>query len=166
VDSPYACFRASAAASDTLPPDAVAKLLDDEESEVRTAMARSAPHLVDPATAEHIDRTFSPAKRMAWRPADDLTVPPETLRRLAMDPDPRMRCLAPRDPDLPAELAERLAHDPEPSVRGEVAAHRNLPTPALTELLADESEWVAEAAARSPFLPVEHMERLLALADL
>ena len=68
-----------------------------------------------------------------------------------------MRQLAPRDPDPPAE---QLAHDPEQSVRRAVAAHRNLPTQALTELL-DDDEWVAFAAARSPFLPLEQMTRLV-----
>jgi hypothetical protein len=144
----------------------VARLLDDDESDVRTAMARHAPDLVDLATAERIDRDFRPQKRTHWRPADDLAFPPRILRRFATDPDPRMRCLAPRDPDLPTELAARLAVDPEGTVRHAVAPHPNLPTRALLGLLADRSEWVAHAAAGSPFLPVEHMEWLLTLADL
>ncbi|MEV4313605.1 hypothetical protein [Actinocrispum sp. NPDC049592] len=51
VDSPFPCIRASAALSRDLPPDVVQRLLRDEDSTVRTAMARSAPHLVDLATA-------------------------------------------------------------------------------------------------------------------
>lgn len=35
-----------------------------------------------------------------------------TLRRMATDPDLRMRCLSPRNRDLPVELAKRLAADP------------------------------------------------------
>jgi len=166
IDSPYACFRASAAACDRLPPAVVARLLDDEESRVRTTMARHAPDLVDVETAERIDRDFQPAKKTRWRPADDFTFPPQTLRRFATDPDPRMRCLAPRDPDLPAELAERLAADPVVSVRHSVATHPSLPTGVLLELLADQSESVACVAASSPYLPVQQMERLLILADL
>jgi hypothetical protein len=36
----------------------------------------------------------------------------------------------------------------------------------LAEKLADEAEWVAHAAAGSPFLPRQEMERLLALTGL
>ncbi|MFD7654304.1 hypothetical protein ACFV4N_10045 [Actinosynnema sp. NPDC059797] len=166
VDSPYPCFRAAAAASAALPPEVVARLLDDEENAVRTTAARHSPHLVDLATAERVDRRFRPRKRAPRRPADDFAFPPETLRRFAADPDPRMRCLAPRDPGLPAALAEELAADPDDSVRRAVAGHPNLPTPALVGLLCDESEQVARAAGGSPHLPVERMEWLLALADL
>lgn len=113
VSSPYICFRRSAANSRALPTDAVLRLLNDDDSGVRTAIAASAPHLVDLATAERIDREFRPDKKTNWRPADTFAFPPQTLRRFATDPDPRMRCLAPRDPDLPAEMAERLAADPD-----------------------------------------------------
>lgn len=166
VGSPYACFRLSAACNPSLPPEAVMRLLDDNESNVRTTMARHAPHLVDEDAAERIDRTFRPRKRTRWRPADDFTFSSQTLRRFATDPDPRMRRLAPRDPDLPADLAERLADDPDSSVRRAVAPHPRLPTPALTALLADQDEWVAKAAASSPSLPTAEMDRLLRLAGL
>jgi hypothetical protein len=166
VSSPYICFRSSAACSRSLPAEAVTRLLNDDESIVRTTMARHAPHLVDQVTAERIDRDFRPDKKTNWRPADDFTFPPQTLHRFATDPDPRMRCLAPRDPDLPPGLAERLAADPESSVRHTVAGHPHLPTPALITLLADRSEWVARAAAGSPSLPVADMERLLTLAGV
>jgi hypothetical protein len=166
VDSPYLCFRASAASCESLPLEIVTQLLNDVENTVRTTMARHARDLVDLATAERIDREFRPEKRTTWRPADDFTFPPETLRRFATDPDSRMRCLAPRDPDLPAELARRLAADPDYSVRRAIANHSNLPTPALIALLADEAEWVAQAAAGSPYLPADQMEKLLTLADL
>ncbi|MFB6618542.1 hypothetical protein ACFCV9_30705 [Streptomyces sp. NPDC056367] len=107
VDSPYACFRISAAISGSLPTPVVARLLADEDSGVRTAMARMARDEIDQATAVHIDRTYRPVKRTRWRPADDLPLTADTLRRLATDPDPRMRQLAPRDPDLPIEHARR-----------------------------------------------------------
>ncbi|MEE6258101.1 hypothetical protein [Plantactinospora sonchi] len=166
VSSPYVCFRNSAAYSQELPRDAVLRLLDDEESLVRTTMARTSPHLVDLATAERIDREHRSEKKERWRPADIFTFPTETLRRFATDPDPRMRVLAPRDADLPAELAERLADDPDSSVREVIAPHPRLPARALITLLADESESVTRAAAASPSLPVAEMERLLVLAGL
>ena len=166
VSSPYICFRRSAARSRSLPADAVRRLLNDDDSGVCTTMATHAPHLVDPVTAERIDREFRPDKKTNWRPADAFMFPPQTLRRLAADADPRMRCLAPRDPDLPAELAERLGADPDSAVRRAVAGHPNLPAHARSTLLADPSEEVAHAAATAATLPVADMDRLLILAGV
>ncbi|MCX5401237.1 hypothetical protein [Streptomyces sp. NBC_00102] len=166
VDSPYACFRASAAMSDRLPEEAVTRLLHDEESDVRTTMALHARDRIDPETAERIDRSHRPAKRMAWRPADDFPLPAAVLRRLATDPDPRMRQLATRDPELPVELLRALAADSDPAVRRTVASHSGVPLPELIRLLADPSERVATAAAGNPVLPPGEMHRLLTLAGL
>ncbi|MFD6426105.1 hypothetical protein [Streptomyces sp. NPDC060198] len=166
VDSPYACFRASAAMSDRLPEQVVARLLHDEESDVRTTMALHARDRIDPATAERIDRGHRPAKRMRWRPADAFPLPAGVLRRLATDPEPRMRQLATRDPDLPSELLGVLAADSDQGVRRTVAAHPSVPLRELTRLLADPSEQVATAAAANPVLPPAEMHRLLALAGL
>ncbi|MFF7274337.1 hypothetical protein [Streptomyces griseorubiginosus] len=166
VDSPYVCFRASAAQSDDLPARVVARLLEDEESSVRTTMALHAGSRIDAATAERIERSYSPVRKARWRPADSLPLPAGVLRRLASDPDPRMRQLAPRDPDLPVELVRRLAADPEESVRRAVVTHPRLPARDLTKLLDDSSESVAAAAAAHPRLPPRHMHQLLALAGL
>ncbi|MFG2949620.1 hypothetical protein [Streptomyces adustus] len=168
IDSPYVSFRVSAAAAEALPADAVARLLDDEEEIVRLTMAHTAPHLVDPATAENIERRYRRRDRFTfwWDKAEVLAFPPETLRRFATDPEPRLRSFAPRDPELPTTLAEKLASDPEERVRRAIAPHRNLPLPFLFRLLADPSEQVAEAAGASPFLPVECMEWLLTRAGL
>ncbi|MET7472275.1 hypothetical protein ACFYON_26540 [Micromonospora sp. NPDC005686] len=92
-----------------------------------------------------IDRECGPDQKTRWRPADVFTFPPQTLRRFATDPAPRMRCPAPRDPDLPVELAERLATDPDSTVRHAVADHPNLPVHVRRVLLADSSEWVEQA---------------------
>jgi hypothetical protein len=166
VDSPYVCFRASAAMSDHLPPPLVAQLLDDEESSVRTTMALHARDRIDPETAERIERTYRPDKMVRWRPADDFPLPADVLRRLATDPDPRMRQLAPRDPDLPVELARRLVADPDHMVRRAIATHPRLPAEDLMRLLADPSESVAATAAANPYLPITVMHQLLALAGL
>ncbi|MFD8783590.1 hypothetical protein [Kitasatospora sp. NPDC059599] len=169
VDSPHVAFRVSAAAGGkALPVDAVARLLDDEEEIVRLAMAYAAPHLVDLATAEAIERRYRRRDKFTfwWDKAEVLTFPPETLRRFATDPEPRLRSFAPRDPDLPPEVAQKLATDPDVRVRRAVAQHRNLPLSSLLRLLADSSEFVAEAAAASPFVPVEQMDRLLTRAGV
>ncbi|MFC8718649.1 hypothetical protein [Kitasatospora sp. NPDC057198] len=168
IDSPYVGFRASAAASKALPPNAVARLLDDDEEMVRLTMAHTAPHMVDLATAESIERRYRRRNKSTfwWDQEEVLTFPPATLRRFATDPEPRLRSFAPRDPNLPSELAEKLAADPEARVRRAVAPHPNLPLQSLLRLLADSSERVAEAAGASPFLPGEHMEWLLNRAGL
>lgn len=166
VDSPYTCFRVSAAMSGCLPAPVVTRLLDDEESSVRTTMALHARDRIDPATAERIDRSYRPQKRTRWRPADDFPLPADVLRRLATDPDPRMRQLAPRDLDLPVELVRRLASDADHTVRRAIATHPQLPTRELKRLLADPSEWVATAAAGNPNLPLQQMHQILALAGL
>jgi hypothetical protein len=166
LDSPYACFRASAAQSGRLPGPVVTRLLNDEESSVRTTMALHARDRIDPATAERIDRGYRPGKKTRWRPADEFPLPAAVLRRLATDNDPRMRQLAPRDPGLPTELVRRLAGDPDQMARRAIATHPLLPTPDLTQLLADSSESVATAAAGNPALPPRHMHRILALAGL
>ncbi|MFD7033532.1 hypothetical protein ACFWAR_36455 [Streptomyces sp. NPDC059917] len=163
VDSPYACFRASAAAADGLPAPVVARLLDDEDSHVRTTTALHARDRIDPATAERLDCGYRPDKRVRWRPADTFPLPTAVLRRLATDPDARMRQLAVRDPDLPVESLRLLAADPDHTVRRAVATHPGLPAEDLVRLLADPAESVASAAAAHPDLPGADMRRILSL---
>ncbi|MEV7557801.1 hypothetical protein [Streptomyces sp. NPDC089795] len=166
VDSPYEVFRRSAAAAgDALPRTAIARLFDDPESEVRTTMAL-AVSVLDPDTAERLERLHEENRKWPGRPADNAVFAPVTLRRFATDPDPRMRALALRDPELPVGLVERLARDEEPRVRREAAAHPNLPVPALLLLLGDTDVRTAEATARSPRLPHDVMEAILAVADV
>ncbi|WP_194917035.1 hypothetical protein [Catenulispora rubra] len=167
VDSPYPCFRAAAALSTKLPIETVRRLLDDEDEQVRMTMVRTAPHLVDPARAERIERLHQwDDLTMWWEYEPVLTHSAETMERFAVDPEPRLRALASGHPDLSADLAVRLAADPEASVRAAVAGHRNLPTANLAALLADASERVVHAAAASPHLPLDEMDRLLVRAGL
>ncbi|MFG2487363.1 hypothetical protein ACGFSI_31990 [Streptomyces virginiae] len=166
VDSPYAVFRRSAAAAgDALPWTAVARLFDDPDNEVRKTMA-AAVSVLDPDTAERLERVHEESRKWPGRPADNAVFPPETMRRFASDPDPRMRALALRDPELPAELVEGLAQDDEARVRREAATHPNLPAPALLLLLGDADMRTTRAAAGSPHLPREAMEAILAVAEL
>ena len=167
VTSPYACFRAAAARSADLPLEAVRRLLDDEDEQVRITMVNTAPHLVDPERAERIERMHHwDSLTMWWEYQPVLAHPSETMRRFAVDPEPRLRALASGDPDLPAALAVALAADAEASVRAAIAGHPNLPTANLVALLADESEHVVHAAAASPHLPIAEMDRLLVRAGL
>ncbi|MEU5387057.1 hypothetical protein [Kitasatospora cineracea] len=166
LDSPHPAFRRAAAASPDLPAEARARLLADPDNEVALAAAASSPDPIDPVTAERLDREHRPAKRMRWRPADRYPLPVETLRRLATDPDPRMRQLALREPELPAALLERLAADPEEPVRRTTASHPRLTPATLRALLADPCERVARSAAANPALPVEEMRAVLDAAGL
>lgn len=92
--------------------------------------------------------------------------PAGPLARLAEDPDPRIRELAPRDPELPDGLLEELATDPEARVRRAVAGHPRLPLTYLLALLADDDARTAEAAGGNPSLPVSEMARIIAAAGL
>ncbi|CAM5491704.1 hypothetical protein SALBM311S_11384 [Streptomyces alboniger] len=98
--------------------------------------------------------------------ADTFPLLADVLRRLASDPDPRMRELAPRDLNLPVALVRRLAADPDARVRRAIAAHPRLPPRELTELLSDSSERVAAAASGKTDLSPQHMHQLLVLAGL
>lgn len=166
LDAPYACLRASAAMSDALPADVVARLLDDEDSRVRTNMAWHARERIDPVTAERIDRDYRPVKYTSWRPADELPLPSDVLRRLASDADARMRLLAPRDIDLPADLVGRPAADADPDVRRVVASYPRLSARDLVALPADPVDRVAAEAVGDGNLAREDMDRVLALAGL
>jgi hypothetical protein len=168
LSSPYPAFRAAAAAAATdLPPEAAQRLLRDDDPEVAIVVLRHAPHLVDEATAERLDRANpQPLKGRFRRPADGYPFTPETLRRFAGDPDPRMRALAPRDPALPAAVLAALARDTDAGVRRAAAAHPRMPTAELVTLLDDPVDRVAEAAAANPALPRPAMEGLLLRAGL
>ncbi|GAA1652379.1 hypothetical protein [Actinoplanes couchii] len=168
VTSRYIGFRVAAArAADTLPPEAVRTLLDDEDLDVRRTVLSHAPHLVEPATAEQIEREWSSRRRkVRWRPADSYPFPPESLRHFATDPNPRIRDLAVTDPDLPVPVLTALAADTDPSVRQVVAGHPRLPVEVLLTLLEDDAGHVATAAAASPSLPLPTMEEILNRAGL
>jgi hypothetical protein len=165
VGSPYVPFRiAVAVAAATLPPAVVDRLLADEEPRVPETVVEHAPHLVDEATAERIERAHRPPHK--WRrprPADTYPFTPDTLRRFAADPDPRMRVLALRAPGVPDRA---LAADPVAAVRLAAAVHPGMPASVLVELLDDADEEVAVAAAAHPGLPVEAMADLLRRAGL
>ncbi|MFD9476566.1 MULTISPECIES: hypothetical protein [Streptomyces] len=85
VDSPYVCFRASAAMADDLPAPVVARLLDDEESSVRTTMVA-------------VRRATAARPRL---PAEDLT-------RLLADPSESVATAAAGNPDLPSADMHRI----------------------------------------------------------
>ncbi|MFC7793181.1 hypothetical protein [Streptomyces cinereoruber] len=161
VESPFPVFRRSAALGGAaLPAGTVARLLDDEDQEVRLAAAESTP-VLDAETTERLERRHRHSRKRPLRPADLHPFPPEVLRRFATDPDPRLRELAPRDPLLPPELAAALAADPEDDVRRAVARHPRLPLPPLLALLDDGAAHVAREAGRNTALPAAEVRRIV-----
>ncbi|MCX5295205.1 hypothetical protein OG898_01685 [Streptomyces sp. NBC_00193] len=160
--SPHTGLRRAAARSERLPAELLRGMLEDEDPTVRMIALERTPD-VDPATAEDIERRHGRSKFLD-RPADYFPFAPETLRRFAADPAPRMRLLALRDPDVPAALLERLAADEDHTVRRAVAEDSRTATGTLLRLLGDGSESVAMSAAASPGLPVEAMRAVLDLA--
>jgi hypothetical protein len=89
-------------------------------------------------------------------------VPADLRAGLAADPDPEVRAtLARWWVDAPEDVRRRLLTDADDRVRAAACAtyYARLPHPVP-------DEWTARAAACSPLLPVEQMERLLALAGL
>ncbi|WP_418957669.1 hypothetical protein [Streptomyces tritici] len=162
LDSPYPFFRHSAARAAGLPPEAVARLLDDEDQYVRLVTVRCHRDTLDPAAVERVERAHKDTRKPADRPSDRYAYPVAYLRRFATDPDPRMRALAPRDPELPVPHLEELATDPDARVRTAVADHPRLPLAYLLALVSDGNPGVAEAAGRNPGLPVGSMARIIA----
>ncbi|MFI5530394.1 hypothetical protein ACIA8O_17820 [Kitasatospora sp. NPDC051853] len=163
LDSPYVCFRHSAALSDHLTPDQRARLLDDPVPHVRLA---AASYGIDPGTAERLERRHPARGKFRGRPADHADFPVGTLRRFATDEDPWIRRRAARDPDLPVELLTALARDEDRNVRLVAAGHPGLPVDVLVELLDHPDRSTAAAAARAPRLPAAAVGRLLADAGL
>lgn len=160
--SPYRGMRRAAARSELLPAAMLKRMLTDEDATTRMIALCRTPD-VAPSTAEDIERRHGRSK-FPDRPADYFAFPPQTLRRFAADPDPRMRVLALRDPELPAALLERLAADENHTVRRAVAKDPRTAPDTLLRLLGDSSESVAAAAAASPRLPVEAMRAVVDLA--
>lgn len=71
--------------------------------------------------------------------AQNKTVPPEVLRVLARDDDPRVRSMVAMKRTLESGVLEGLANDPNDAVRMSVARHRNTPRPVLEKLAADDA---------------------------
>ncbi|MEU8524459.1 hypothetical protein AB0C77_02485 [Streptomyces sp. NPDC048629] len=148
------------AGTPNLPAEVHRALAAHPEAAVRWRLTRVAdelpPDVLDAGDRPRLAGTAVPRQVRTGRP----------LARLAEDPDPRIRELAPRDPELPDGLLEELATDPEARVRRAVAGHPRLPLTYLLALLADDDARTAEAAGGNPSLPVSEMARIIAAAGL
>jgi hypothetical protein len=185
------------AAHHATPPDALAALLLDDDAETRRAAGdnRSAPpDLVAMLrrAAEGEALTQAERDRLLARPWGRLVVAghPQTsagqLRKLASDPDWRIRAAVARNPSTPADVVAALAGEPElaavlaahpaatpellarlssvadAAVREAVAKHPAAPPGTLAMLLEDGGSAVRLAALENPNTPRDAVRRLVA----
>lgn len=155
LDSPLPFLRLEVARGDDLPPEAVERLLRDEDPGVRRVAAR---HDDVPAGALEALVGEYPAFRSLL---DHPRFPRDAFARFAGSPVAAVRAIACHDPDLPADVVARLAADEDVDVRRAAAEHPHLPADLLSRLLREDDPRVAEAAAANPALPVGTMAALL-----
>ena len=155
LESPLPFLRLEVARGADLPPAAVERLLQDEDSGVRRVAAR---HDDVPGAALEALVGEYPAFRSLL---DHPRFPRDAFARFAGSPVAAVRVIACHDSDLPADLVIRLATDADVDVRRAAAEHPNLPVDALSRLLHEDVPQVAEAAAANPALPVTWMAALL-----
>ncbi len=79
--------------------------------------------------------------------AHQVHCPAPIVRRLAIDPDWRVRLRVAQKRNLPADLFPVFAADPDDSIRKAIAAHPKAPT-ALVEALAEDGEREVSRLAR------------------
>jgi hypothetical protein len=82
------------------------------------------------------------------------------IRRLATDPNPKIRESAALSYHAPTEVYASLARDPIASVRACVARNEHAPCDLLRELSTDADETVRAWVAVNYFVPADVMERL------
>ncbi|MFB7947513.1 hypothetical protein ACFC6L_21665 [Kitasatospora phosalacinea] len=159
--------RRDVARARTLPPDVLALLARDPDGLVRSHLA----HCNEAPPAELL---LAAAKAHWTDPAPVLRRPGFPLAALhgglAEDPDPKVRRLALYAADCTPETVERLADDPDRLVHEPAAADPRLPAAALRRLLDTagtdvsagfETNGLRRALTRNPALPVPVLIGLL-----
>ncbi|MGR2752546.1 hypothetical protein [Agromyces arachidis] len=150
--------REAVASNPATPADALETLVADPKPMVRWAVATNPSPLARPiaiaasdahtrelaATRGDLDpedlrRLVNDPVRSVRLQVANVTTDAELARRLARDPDPRMRAMIIHNHALPDAEVERLAHDPVASVRSSAAASRRLRPETLTTLATDKS---------------------------
>jgi hypothetical protein len=115
----------------------------------RRQLAESAPTMVGDAAA--VAQFLSPAvteSKVA------------RIRRLAADPNPKIRESAALSYHAPVEVYEALSRDPDPGVRACIAKNEHVPCDILSRLADDPDERVRGFVAVNFFVPADAMERL------
>ncbi|MEU9406909.1 PE-PGRS family protein [Streptomyces sp. NPDC048281] len=158
--SAHPLVRRSVARARHLPPDALARLADDEDRVVQLFLAESCDD-TPPETLLRVWRWWTGSLTNPDRPRGHPNFPRHGLLRYADDPSPRMRRLALDDPGSTPGLVERLSRDPSDEVRHRAATDPRLSAVAAARLLADPHEHVRQAVALHPNLPVRLLTLLL-----
>ncbi len=78
--------------------------------------------------------------------AQNRTIPPEVVERLAADGDERVRWLIAEKRKLPSTVFARLASDLDPGVRQRIAANQKTPITLLEKLVRDVNQDVSSVA--------------------
>jgi hypothetical protein len=115
----------------------------------RRQLAESAPTMVGDSAA--VAQFLSPAVT-ASKVA--------RIRRLAADPNPKIRESAALSYHAPVEVYEALSRDPDPGVRACIAKNEHVPCDILSRLADDPDERVRGFVAVNFFVPADAMERL------
>ncbi|MCA1943188.1 MAG: hypothetical protein LDL15_06230 [Yonghaparkia sp.] len=115
----------------------------------RRQLAESAPSMI--GSSEAVAQFLSPAVTSSKI---------ERIRRLAEDPNPKIRESAALSYHAPVEVYEKLSRDPDPGVRACIAKNENVPCEILARLADDVDERVRGFVAVNYFVPAEAMERL------
>ncbi|MET9611957.1 hypothetical protein [Kitasatospora indigofera] len=140
--------REAVAGARTLPPDVLELLSRDPASTVRYAVVH---HNEAPPAELLLEAALKWTD--PWPVLHRPDFPREALNGLADHPDPKRRRLALYAADCTPETVERLADDPNPMVHGPAAADPRLsPATALRLLAATEADF--RATQESPGLPV------------
>lgn len=82
------------------------------------------------------------------------------IRRLAADPNPKIRESAALSYHAPLEVYEALSRDPDAGVRACIAKNENVPCDILSRLADDPDERVRGFVAVNYFVPADAMQRL------
>jgi hypothetical protein len=115
----------------------------------RRQLAESAPAML--GSSEAVAQFLSPAVTASKV---------DRIRRLAADPNPKIRESAALSYHAPLEVYEALSRDPDAGVRACIAKNEHVPCDILARLADDPDERVRGFVAVNYFVPAEAMERL------
>lgn len=148
-------FRLALAESPHTPPALLEWLAEDEEQEVRLAVARN------PATPTQalIALTASWAGRLAV--ACNHCTPSQVLEILARDGDPDIRQALAANPNTPISVLVRLTRDPERAVRRKVALNPSTPPRLLIWLAQQADPGLYPALLHNSNTPKEALDTLI-----
>ena len=135
----------------TTPVEALVKLANDENAEVRYNVAEN------PSTTKEVLALLASDddRWVRFAVTENPSTPVEVLALLASDEDKGVRFAVARNPSTPPKALAKLASDEEDDVRQGVAMNRSTPPEVLAKFASDENIYVRRAAAANPSTPKE-----------